>query len=499
MKKYTSIVLIAAILIILNILAKQFFFRVDLTEDNRYTLSKATKDILKNLDDPVTVTAYFSDDLPAQIASVKEEFREMLVEYSTLSKGMVDYEFINPNEDQQKEMEVMQMGIQPRIINVRAKDQAKQIKAYLGAVIKLGEQQDVIPLILPGSAMEYSLSTGIKKLSVSDKPAVGLVQGHGEPALSDIQQIYQSLSILYNVENVDLNTEPEIASRFRAIAIINPQDSIPPSHLQKLDNYLGQGGKIFLALNAVEGDFQTQMGNAKVTGFENWLRQKGIEIEASFVTDASAAPITVQQNNGLFTFNTQVQFPYFPMVKNFPEHPITKGIEQIALPFASPLRYVGNDPNSFTPLLTTSQRAGILQPPTQFQVGNKQWTNRDFPLSDIHLGGIVQGNLVGETPSTLVVVADGDFAVTNMGGGMNPDNINLLVNSIDWLSDDTGLIELRTKGVNSRPIDDLEDGTRAMLKYVNFGLPILLILLYALFRFQRQRSVRMKRMSERYV
>ena len=251
MKKYTTIFLILGILLVINILAKQFFFRIDMTEDKRYTLSNATKNVLQNLDQPVMVTAYFSDNLPAGIAGVKEEFREMLVEYATISKGMVDYEFVSPNEDQAKEQEVQQMGIQPRIINVREKDQTKQMRAYLGATINIGDQQDIIPLITPGSAMEYSLTTGIKKIAVIDKPAIALIQGHGEPGLQEIQQIYQTLSILYNVETVDLNTAPELEARFRAVALVNPKDSIPPAHLAKLDQYLGPVSYTHLTLPTI--------------------------------------------------------------------------------------------------------------------------------------------------------------------------------------------------------------------------------------------------------
>jgi ABC-type uncharacterized transport system involved in gliding motility auxiliary subunit len=82
---------------------------------------------------------------------------------------------------------------------------------------------------------------------------------------------------------------------------------------------------------------------------------------------------------------------------------------------------------------------------------------------------------------------------------VNPDNLNLLINSLDWLSDDTGLVELRTQGATARPIDDLEDKKRTFLKYLNFLLPVLLALAYGIFRFQRARIIRLKRMEEGYV
>lgn len=498
MKNITSIALIAGILLLVNILSNQFFFRLDLTEDKQYTLSNATKNILSNLENPVTVTAYFSDDLPTQFAKNKRDFQDMLVEYANLSKGMVDYEFISPETDEQKQ-EAAQNGIQPLLINVREKDQMSQQQAFMGAILKMGEQQELIPFIEPGGGMEYALSTNIKKLAVLDKPSVGLIQGHGEPSLSELGQAYQELSILYNVENIDLNTTESIVDRFKTVALIAPKDSISPSHLAKLDDYLSRGGHVYLAYNAVDADLSQARGSALTTGVETWLQSKGIQIESSFIIDSKCGSVTVPQQRGPFTFNTQIQFPYLPLIQSFPEHPATKGMEQVILPFASPVRFQGGTNTTFTPLLESSETAGTAAAPTFFDI-QKQWTNADFPMSKIPIGGVLEGNIVGETPSKMIVIGDGDFAVSGQqGGGQSKDNINLLVNGIDWLSDDTGLIELRTKGVATRPIDELEDGIRSSLKWLNFLLPIVIVIIVGVVRMQRQRSLRMKRMQESYV
>ena len=180
MKKTTlsTILLIAGILLLLNVLSQSFFHRFDLTADKQYTLSNATKNILTELESPVTVTAYFSEDLPPDLQKIRRDFQEMLVEYSNTSKGMVDYQFVNPNESPETEQEAGQSGIRPVMINIREKDQSKQQRAYLGAVLKMGDQQpEIIPVISTGSGMEYSLTTSIKKLAVINKPVVGIVQG----------------------------------------------------------------------------------------------------------------------------------------------------------------------------------------------------------------------------------------------------------------------------------------------------------------------------------
>ncbi|MBL0237287.1 MAG: GldG family protein [Saprospiraceae bacterium] len=103
-------------------LAKQFFFRFDLTQNKEFTLSKATKDIIKNLDEKVNITAYFSNDLPTDVAKTQEELKDILNEFANISKGQVEYQFISPNDDPKKEEEAMKEGIQPVMINVREKE-----------------------------------------------------------------------------------------------------------------------------------------------------------------------------------------------------------------------------------------------------------------------------------------------------------------------------------------------------------------------------------------
>ena len=119
------------------------------------------------------------------------------------------------------------------------------------------------------------------------------------------------------------------------------------------------------------------------------------------------------------------------------------------------------------------------------------------------MGGVLEGDFGGGIPGKVVVYGDGDFAVTGQQR-QSQDNVSLLVNSIDWLSDDTGLIELRTKAIATRPIDQAYLGEeasakRSFLKYLNFGLPILLILIYGFVRYQRERNKRAKRKFESYL
>jgi gliding-associated putative ABC transporter substrate-binding component GldG len=494
-----SIVLIIGIVVLVNILASDFFVRFDLTENNRYTLSDATEDILDDLDQPITITAYFSEDMPQRIAETKSNFRDLLVEYAQRSEGMVNYEIINPAESDQNEKQIVrQTGIQPAMVNVRRKDQMKQQKVYMGAVIKQGSQKEVIPFIQPGSSMEYNISSNIKKLAATGKPFIGIMQGHGEPSMQNLGSVRQSLNVLYKPETFSLSDTANALQKYNTVAIIAPTDSFPESHLEQLDQYLARGGKLFIGLNRVKGDFRRARGTPLSTGLETWLEEKGIQVNSNFVIDANCQRVSVQQPNNPFRFS--VEFPYLPIINNFPEHPITKGLEAVSMRFASTVEFVGDSSLTYIPLAKTSQQSGTKSPPLMFNV-QKSWSESDFPESGLTVAAALKGNLTGEGNTEMVVVGDGDFPVTQRGqqGGGNRDNVSFMVNSIDWLSDETGLMTLRTKGVTSRPLEQVEESRKTFLKYFNFLLPIVLIIGYGIFRFQHKRILRIKRMEADYV
>ncbi len=492
--------LVILIIVALNFVSNEFHFRLDLTEDHEYTLSQATKDILDELEDPITIKAYFSQNLPPNIAQTRTDFQEMLVEYANRSDGKVVYEFINPNEKPETEQEAMRSGIQPVMITVREKDQAKQQKAFLGAELSFGGKKETIPVIQPGAAMEYALSTAIKKLSVNEKPAIGFLTGHGEATIAEMPQAAEELSILYNAQDVKLSDSTDIPANIKTLAIIRPTDSIPYSHFQMLENFLQRGGRIFVGINRVEGNLQNATGAAVNTGLETWLKQKGVEVEDDFVVDAKCGAVTVQQQTGFGMLQQQISFPFLPVISNFSSHPITSGLEGIVMKFASTMKFVGDTTKRFVPLAYTSEKSNSLKAPQYFDI-QKEWTEADLPKQNLVIAGVLEGKLSGNVASKMVIIADGDFPVNGSGERvqrLQPDNVSLLVNGIDWLSDDTGLIALRTKGATTRPIKQLEDSTKMLLKYGNFLLPVLLAIGYGVFRSQRNKMKRYKWMSENY-
>jgi len=502
-KLRTKILLVFSILFLINLVGDKLFLRLDFTEDQRYSLSEATKSILKDLSEPVTVTAYFSEDLPPDVAKVRQDFREMLIEYDSYSGGLVVYEFINPNENQETEMKAQQSGIRPIMINVRERDQVKQQRAYLGAIIELGEKKETIPFIQPGAAMEFALSSNIKKISIDNKPTVAFLQGNGEPALTAMQEVSTALSVMYNVDTVSLEFNRGVPQSINTLSVIASTDSLPDFVFKHLDDFLARGGNLLLTLKNIDSDLNSGTISSLQSVFNSWLQTKGLEIQNNILIDNNSGSIMVRQQQGMFTMNTPVKFPYLPNITNFTDHPITEGLESVMLPFSSTIVLTPVDTSVFMiPLAVSSEISGTESLPLTIDI-SKQWSQRDFNDSSLPVAVALEGKLAGNTESKMVVFSCGDFAVNGEGEQaqqLQPDNVSLLVNSIDWLSDDTGLIEMRTKGVSSRPIDPaLEDGTKNLIKYVNFILPILLIIAYGIYRSQMRRKKRNKIKSIDYV
>jgi ABC-type uncharacterized transport system involved in gliding motility auxiliary subunit len=338
--------------------------------------------------------------------------------------------------------------------------------------------------VQPGAAMEYDLTTSIKKLAIKDKPKIGLIQGHGEPSMQEVGQFVQQLMVMYQVVPVVLNDANSILSDYKNLVWINPADTINSTDFQLLDNYIQAGGNLFLAKSNVSGDLQNAMLNiAPELGITPWLSQYGLQFGNQFVIDAQNIPITVQQRQGFFTINSQRDFPYFVQVNNFEEHPTTKGLETILLPFINSI-YITNSDTSLSarPLMYSSEMSGLEPGPRQIMI-DRQWTERDFSQPRQILAASVEN--IGQGKGKIIAIANGDFLVNGEGQGaqqLNADNVNFASNAVDWLTDDTGLIDLRTKGVTNRPLDSVEDGTRDILKYGNVFAPILLLLLYAFYR-----------------
>jgi gliding-associated putative ABC transporter substrate-binding component GldG len=497
-KQSLRIAALTAALILINLLSYRFFVRLDFTADKIYTLSSSTKNLLNDLSENVSITAYFTKELPPDIMNMRKDFRDLLVEYYQRSHGKMVFEFIDPSASALDEETAARAGIQPLVANIREKDQMKQQKIYLGVIVKCGEQTDVIPFITPGAGMEHALSTSIKKVSQKTKQTLGFSSGHGEAGPDVFPQLMQNLQVMYDAQTVTPSDSLLVPDKISTLVITAPTDSFSDAELSSLERYYQNGGNLILALNRVQGDFNTLSGNPVKTGLEKWLKTKGIILEEEFVIDAACSNIGITQQQGGFNFTSQVPFPFFPDIRNFEKHPVTASLESVVFQFTSPMTVNKNADFTFTPLLKSSDKSGLLKLPLTIDI-NREWTEADFTDAEFLLGGIFEPVETGGKAGKIILFSDGDFFVNGRGQDaheVQPDNINLIMNAIDYLTDQSGLMELRTKEVTSRPLDELDDSRKAAIKYTNFLLPVILALAFGIYRYQRNRMIRAQRMEK---
>ena len=180
------------------------------------------------------------------------------------------------------------------------------------------------------------------------------MQANGEAEIEEIQQVDAGLSVLYDVQSLNLLNDLN-NKLYSTIALINPEDSLTSDDLKQLDNYLDKGGNILIAMNSVVGDFTNAKGYVKNIGISNWLKSKGIILGENFVIDSNCSKISVQQQQG-FRYQSSISFPYIPIITNFADHPITKGIEAVIMEFTSSIEYNQIDTSTYLLQLLSHQK-----------------------------------------------------------------------------------------------------------------------------------------------
>jgi gliding-associated putative ABC transporter substrate-binding component GldG len=502
-----QVLLIAGSLIALTYTAHQFLWRADLTENNRYTLAPASHDIAGELEDPVTVTAYFSSNLPSRFARTKEEFRALLQEFRAAADENVEFTFVNPNESDQTAQEARQAGVRPLMIDVRQRNKMTQKRAFLGAVFRYQDEREVVPLVEPGSALEYTIASTLRTLTRDTKPVLGVLQGHGEPSLDAMPQLRDALKDRYELETLSDVQAGGVPARVDVLLVARPEQRLSTEDALAIDQYVMRGGPVIFALNRAQATPRTSRARAQTTGLEPLLETYGLPINPDLVRDRNATAVRIRQQRGGFSMVNRVRYPYIPKITTFSDHPIASGLNRAVFRFVSSLDTTQTDSSAqVTVLARSSSQSAAADLPTGISP-QREWTISDFSGGSVPIAGLLRGTFSSAfagvdslaverttSPETdLLVVGDGDFLVNGSGQRQQrlPDgNINLVANSVDYLVDDTGLISLRTQRVTSRPLVQLTPTTKTILKYVNVLLPILLVVGYGLVRYRRNRARR---------
>ena len=488
-----TLLLAAAILVVINLIGLNIFGRLDLTDDRVYSLSKASKDLVRELEDPITITAFFTADLPAQLATSRRFLKDKLDDYRAYGGQNVEYQFVDPGEDEELRSEAGRLGIPPVQVRVVESDNMQLKNAYMGVAIEYENNRESIPVIQDLSRLEYDLTSAIRRLTREKKPVTGFWTEHGEtdPA-EDLRTLQENLSTNYEVRTV---TETDLTGSERpdVLLIIAPTDTIPEPHLQVLDEYIMEGGRVGFLLNRIAGDLQAGQASELNIGLAPFLAEYGIVLSPNLVMDEEGAFVTVEQRQGFFNISQQIQYALFPIASRFNlENRMVNRLESLMFYYVSSVDTSAALPSGVIrePLIYSSSQSGVQQgffnlQPMQNSAG---LTEGPYVLAAAFTGEFPSVYTSGRTSEStrLVVVGDGDFINETLipSGG----NTVFGVNMVDWLMQEDALLSIRSKSIEPRTLRDVSDGIRPVIKYSNMLGPLLIVVLFGLFRWRKRRG-----------
>ena len=541
----TNLLIFIAIVIVINLISLNVFFRLDFSKGKIYSLSPASKSAIRQLEDRIIVRAYFTQDLPPDLANVRRYTRDLLEEYRTYSGGNFRYEFINPNDDKLR-MEAQQSGVPPVNVNVRERDRVEVRQAFLGLVLHYGDKTEAIPLVQETRGLEYEITKAIINIASLGIPRVAFFslepEVQADPRMMFFfqqQDRFQHAreSIRQNYELVNTTLSEPIAPDINTLIFTGAVDSLDIYQLYNIDQFLMRGNNIVFFQDRVNTNLQNQTAEMIHSNIFNLLSHYGANIRENLIMDMESGQVNVQERRGIFSVNTPVQYPFIVISNSVNRnHPIVSQLANIQFLFVSELdadpAYFSENTNiRFTPLLYTSNNTGTMSGPNFWininQFMDRSYINRLTEPSKV-IAGLYEGSFTSyfnEIPTrfsedfigvtnnaSIIVVPDMDF-ISSQGAGQNPGNTNFLMNAVDYLSNNQGLISLRSREVINKPlvIDRLvntEDLTpegaerrrtnmREFFKYLNIVLPALLVVLYGLIRYRLELK-RRKRIKDEY-
>ncbi|MBI3483181.1 MAG: Gldg family protein, partial [Bacteroidetes bacterium] len=264
-----------AFVILLNSLTSLYFFRIDLTEEKRYTIKLQTKELLKNLDDEVFIEVFLEGDLNSGFKRFQKSVKETLEEFRIYSNNKVKFIFTDPAQAQGQKArnefmnELTSKGISP--MNVIENQNGQRVEKFVfpGALVSYGGFEEGVMLLKGNRAQnaqqvlnqsiegaEYELANAIYKLSNSNRKKIGLVHGHGELDSLQIASFNNALLEQYDVFNVDLSKKQKV-ERYQLLVVAKPKKEFSAADKYKLDQYVMRGGKLLFLLDRLEANMDS--------------------------------------------------------------------------------------------------------------------------------------------------------------------------------------------------------------------------------------------------
>lgn len=509
-------VLIVIALILLNLVSIRAFMHIDLTRSKAYSISKASKDVVKHIDSPLSIKAFFSQNLPEPYNIIPQYVSDLLVEYKSSGSKYFNYQIYNMSKQEHQQI-AQEFGLGPVQINTIDTTQTSSQLAWMGIVITYGDYIATLDSIKTTDDIEYKITTTISKIiSAQDNNTetlfnIGYLSGHNENQLQSNQyaQIYRDvgcqnfanlLSDIYTIKPVNLK-EADIPSDLMTIIINNPQTPISSEEFEKLDSFIAKGGSLVVFAGGLEEGLSQDMNQppqftTNQSGIIEYLSKYGIKIENSMVFDEKC-----HTENSIYG---KQPFHWVPEVakKNISQtNEITKNLDGILFFESSPIDITDaeNNPNfKTTTLVKTSKNSWTQNTNIMLYPGYTQPPADREQMKSENIAVLVEGKLQSDATSRIVVVSSGlvttDVIVDREG--TSPSAL-FLRNTIDYANGIADFCTMRTKGKNRDLIQIKSPFYALIIQLLNMFGPAVIVALIG-FIVSRIRNTRRYLIHEKY-
>ncbi len=541
---WLKLVLVILVLILIDQLASRYRVRLDMTEEQRYTITAATQEVLSQVQNDLYIEVYLDGELPSNFLRFQKAIRETLEEFSVYTTAKLDYRFIDPSQAESERARnqyyqgLMEQGLQPSNLNLKKEGRQTQIMVFPGMIISSGGQELAVNLLKGSRAssieevlnqsiegLEYEIANGIALVNGNSRKRVGMIYGHNEPDTLDLAGFTNLVLSKYDLFRINLPNRTVPLSGYDLIVMTKPTTPFTESEKYLLDQYLMKGGKLLYFLDALGVNMTEASGEGTIAvpyeiNLTDQLFKYGLRINNNYVADLNCGNTPVVAGNiGDQPQINMLPWPYFPIITNYGDHPLVKNMDALQVRFASGIDSVKADGIRKTPLLFTSPNSKVIGAPVRVSYNDlkdellpEKFTHPKVPIGYLLEGafqslyknrfipgGFDQSEFRPDGLETkMVVIADGDLIRNELdletGNplplGVDPytrenyANETLIMNLMEYLMDDSGLIQARAKEIQIRPLDKaLVKEQRTMWQVINMVAPLLLLVVFGVLKF----------------
>lgn len=541
-KFFVSVLKAVVVVIILNLIAGFVYTRLDLTEDQRYTLSQPAVEVVQKFDSPVIVDVLLDGNIPPEFSKLKTETIQLLESFASKNSN-IKYNLVDPLEDesqaQQTIAELQGLGLQPANVTVEENGKVSQELVFPWAMVNYRDNTVKVPLLknkLGSTAedrinnsvqqLEYAFADAFTKLSITDKKSIAVIKGNGELDDLYLADYLTTIRDYYNIGAITLDsvaTSPQKVldqlKNFDLAVVAKPTEAFTDQEKYVLDQFVVQGGKsiwlmdqVAMEMDSIYSGEGSAFALPRDLNLKDFFFQYGVRINPVLVNDMYFTQIVLATGEGNDSQYNPLPWYYNPMVFSRNNHPINTNIEAVRYQFTSPMEVLDNDYQK-TVLLQSSPLSKTDGIPRQISLDilnnppdRESYTNGDLPLAVLIEGDFVSmyknrvkplelQNTEEQGPENkMIVISDGDVIKNQLRNGRPLElgydkwtnsfygNKEFLVNCTNYLLDNTGLINIRNRKV-SIPLLDVEKIVTQKTRWqlINIGIPVVLTLVFGIF------------------